>query len=132
MFRNMHFTRPRKARSFSRLANIEQLERRDMLTAGPHVVEVEVASTSWSSAFVRQFQSIERPDRVGYDIPLGSSAQSDVLPWTNLDRIRIKFDTHVSINSADLSISGVNVVAFAIKSFRYDPQTDWATWTLAT
>src|SRR5689334_25418414 len=113
MFRNMHLTRPRKSRSLSRLANIEQLERRDMLTAGPRVVEVEVASTSWSSAFVQLFQSIARPDRVGYNIPIGSSAQSDVLPWTNLDQIRIKFDTHVSVNSADLSLSGVNVVAYA-------------------
>jgi hypothetical protein len=101
-----------------------------MLTAGPRVVAVEVASTSWSPAFVQYLQN-GQTDKKGYDIPLGSSAQSDTLPWTNLDQIRIKFDTNVVLNSADLSVSGVNRTAYAFTDFHFDPQTRWATWTLA-
>ena len=56
-------------------------------------------------------------------IPLGSSAQSDTLTWTNLDQIRIKFNTDVVINSAALSVSGVNHTAYAFSAFKYDPQT---------
>jgi Dockerin type I domain len=103
-----------------------------MLTAGPRVVAVEVASTSWTPEFVSYFQDSLHLDRKGYDIPLGSSAQSDTLTWTNLDQIRIKFNTGVILNSADLSISGVNHTAYAFSAFRYDPQTRWATWTLST
>ena len=70
-----------------------------MLTAGPRVVAVEVASTSWSPAFVQYLQN-GNLDRKGYDIPLGSSAQTDALTWSNLNQIRIKFDTNVVLNSA--------------------------------
>src|SRR5262249_27677346 len=107
MFRNLSTSRSRFVRSFARPLAVESLERRDMLTAGPHVVAVEVASTSWSPAMISYFQNpqhlsqVQYPDRKGYDIPLGSSAQSDTLTWTNLDQIRIKFDTDVVLNSAD-------------------------------
>ena len=136
MFRNLPSSRSRLNHSFRRTLAVEALERRDMLTAGPRVVAVEVASTSWTPAFIRYFQDplnvqdTTHLDRKGYDIPLGSSAQSDALPWTNLDQIRIKFDTNVVLNSADLSVSGVNRTAYAFSDFHYDPQTRWATWTL--
>ena len=54
------------------------------------------------------------------------------MTWTNLDQIRIKFDTDVVLNSADLSVSGVNRTAYAFSAFEYDPHTRWATWTLST
>jgi hypothetical protein len=138
MFRNMSSSRSRFGRSFARSLAVESLERRDMLTAGPRVVAVEVGSTSWSPALISYFQNpqhldhIQYPDRKGYDIPLGSSAQSDTLTWTNLDQIRIKFDRDVVLNSADLSVSGVNRTAYAFSGFGYDPQSRWATWTLST
>src|SRR5262245_34285667 len=111
MFRNLPSSRSRLSHSLGRSLAVESLERRDMLTAGPRVVAVEVASTSWSPAFVQYLQN-GQTDKKGYDIPLGSSAQSDTLPWTNLDQIRIKFDTNVVLNSADLSVSGVNRTAY--------------------
>ena len=138
MFRNLSTSRPQSHKFSRRTLAVEALERRDMLTAGPRVVAVEVASTSWSPALISYFQNPQHldqspyPDRKGYDIPLGSSAQSDTLTWTNLDQIRIKFDTDVVLNSADLSISGVNHTAYAFSAFQYDPQTRWATWTLST
>lgn len=131
MFRNLPSSRSRLSHSFTRSLAVEALERRDMLAAGPRVVAVEVASTLWSPEFVSYFQDPQHLDRKGYDIPLGSSAQSDTLTWTNLDQIRIRFNTDVVINSADLSISGVNHTAYAFSAFKYDPQTRWATWTLS-
>jgi hypothetical protein len=130
MFRILPSSRSRLSHSFRRTLAVETLERRDMLTAGPRVVAVEVASTSWSPAFV-QYLKNGNADRSGYDIPLGSSAQSEALTWANLDQIKIKFDTNVVLNSADLSVSGVNRTAYAFSDFHYDPQTRWATWTLA-
>ena len=107
MFRNTPSFRSRLKSSFRRTLSVESLERRDMLTAGPKVVAVEVASTSWSPEFVSYLRGTN-VDRRGYAILLGSSAQSDALTWSNLDQIRIKFNTDVVLNSADLSISGVN------------------------
>jgi hypothetical protein len=132
MFRNLSSSRPRFGRSLARSLTVESLERRDMLTAGPRVVAVEVASTSWSPALISSFQDPTHLDRKGYDIPLGSSAQGATLTWTNLDQIRIKFDTDVVLNSADLSVSGVNKTAYAFSAFEYNPLTRWATWTLST
>ncbi len=131
MFRNLLSNRLRTNASVSRLLAVEELERRDMLTAGPRVVAVEVASTSWSPAFVNYLQA-NHLGTIGYAIPVGSSNQSDTLPWTNLDQISIQFDTDVVLNSADLSLSGVNHTAYAFSAFHYDPQTLWATWTLTT
>src|SRR6476646_3706241 len=120
MFRILPSSRLRLNHSFRRTLAVETLERREMLTAGPRVVAVEVASTSWSPAFV-QYLKNGNADRSGYDIPLGSSAQSDALTWANLDQIKIKFDTNVVLNSADLSVSGVNRTAYAFSDFHYDP-----------
>ncbi len=131
MFCKLPSSRPQSHRTLGRFLAVEALERRDMLTAGPRVVAVEVASTSWSPDFVTYLRGAA-DDRRGYLIPLGTAAQSNTLTWTNLNQIRIKFDADVVLNSADLSISGVNHVAYAFSAFRYDPLTHWATWTLAT
>ena len=82
MFRNPSSSRSRFGRSFARSLAVESLERRDMLTAGPRVVAVEVASTSWSPALISYFQNPQHLnippylDRKGYDVPLGSSAKA--------------------------------------------------------
>jgi hypothetical protein len=101
-----------------------------MLSAGPpKVVNVEVASTDWSPAFISYLQSSGLGDN-GYSIPVGSNAQSATLPWTNVNKIAITFNEDVHVDAADLSISGVNTVASGFADFRYDPQTYVATWTL--
>ncbi|MEX0641980.1 MAG: hypothetical protein WD468_04730 [Pirellulales bacterium] len=107
------------------------LERRDLLSAAPTVVAVEVASTSWSETFVDYLQTSGQGEE-GYSIPKGSSAQSASLTWTNLDQIKIKFSKDVIIDSADLSLSGVNTTAYGFSNFHYDPQTRFATWTLSS
>ena len=108
----------------------EQLERRDMLSGNaPKVVDIEVAGTSWSSAFVGYLQSHGLGTN-GYTIPQGSSAQSRSLTWTNIDQIILTFDKDVIVKAADLSISGVNSTTYGFSNFRYDPQKYVATWTL--
>jgi hypothetical protein len=108
----------------------ETLESRQMLSAAPpRVVAVEVASTSWSSDFVSYLQKSDQGS-AGYAIPAGSSAQSASLTWTNIDQVIIKFNQDVNITAADLSVSGVSVVAYHFSGFHYDPVNCTATWTL--
>jgi hypothetical protein len=67
----------------------------------------------------------------GYRIPVGSSAQTATLPWSNLDQIKIEFSEDVNVQAADLSLTGKNTTSYAFSGFFYDPQTRIATWTLA-
>jgi hypothetical protein len=67
----------------------------------------------------------------GYSIPTGSTAQSATLTWDNLDKIIVTFSEDVHVDSADLSLSGVNTTAYEFSDFHYDPQTRVATWTLS-
>jgi hypothetical protein len=108
----------------------ECLERRDMLSGTPpKVVDVEVGSTSWSPAFVQHLKD-NSLGTVGYSIPTGSSAQSASLTWTNVDQIHILFSEDVDVDKADLSLSGINTVAYEFSDFHYEPLQHVATWTL--
>lgn len=108
---------------------LESLENRYMLSH-PAVAAVNVASTDWASSFISHLESSELGTD-GYAIPVGSSAQLQTLPWTNINQIRITFSEDVVVAAADLSISGVNQTAYAFSDFSYDPDTYTATWTLA-
>ena len=109
--------------------SMENLERRDMLSH-PAVAAVNVASTSWSSAFVSHLESLGLGSG-GYAVPVGSSSQLQTLPWTNIDQIRITFSEDVIIAAGDLSVSGANTTAYAFSSFSYDSIDHVATWTLS-
>jgi hypothetical protein len=95
----------------------------------PTVVDVEVGSTAWSAAFVQHLKD-NSLGTVGYTIPNGSSAQSASLAWTNIDQVHIRFSEDVYVDEADLSLSGVNAVAYEFSDFHYDPIGHVATWTL--
>ena len=125
------FARRMRSRSKNRFG-FESLESRLMLSGTPPtVVDVNVSSTSWSSAFVSYLESNSLGTN-GYSIPVGSSAQLDPLPWNNIDLIRITFSEDVNVDAADLSISGIAPTAYTFEDFLYDPQTHVATWTLPT
>ena len=110
---------------------IETLERRDLLSGTPPtVVKVEVGSTAWSETFVDYLQTAGLGTN-GYSIPVGSSAQAASLTWTNIDKIAITFSKDVDVQSADLSLSGVNTTAYQFGAFHYDPFTHVAIWTLS-
>jgi hypothetical protein len=124
-----HFTpvvrRPTHRRRSLRL---EPLENRYLLSH-PAVAAVNVASTQWAPSFVSYLES-SGLGTGGYAIPVGSAAQLQTLPWTNINQIRITFTENVVVAAADLSVSGVNTTAYAFSGFSYDPTTYTATWTL--
>jgi hypothetical protein len=111
-----------------RSLRLECLERRDMLSH-PAVAAVHVAGSDWAPGFLSNLESSGLGND-GYAIPVGSSAQLQTLPWTNIDLVRITFSEDVTIAAADLSISGVNTTAYAFDGFSYDANTFTATWTL--
>jgi hypothetical protein len=114
----------------SRRCLVEPLESRYLLSVvPPKVVDVEVASTSWTAGFLEFVQDNAEESR-GYSVPFGA-AQLNSLTWTNIDQIILRFSEDVYIDSADLSISGVNTTAYQFGDFHYDPIDHVAIWTLA-
>jgi len=128
LFRN----RFRKTLTQSTHLAFENLEQRAMLsTVSPTVSDVTVSSSSWDSDFIDYLQ-VSGLGTDGYSIPVGSTAQSQSLPWLDLDRISITFSEDVDIQASDLSISGVTNTEYTSDGFFYDPQTKTATWELET
>jgi hypothetical protein len=131
----MFFRSPVVGRGDSaRRLSVEVLERRELLSAvPPTVVDVEVASSQWSSAFVEFLQS-QSLGQQGYSIPVGTPLQSCSLTWTGIDQIIIQFSEDVRVDAEDLSLSGINTTAYEFSDFRYDFDYDLdiyvATWTL--
>src|SRR5690606_31660890 len=128
---SMRSTRKGTRRVSQRFA-FESLERREMLSAvPPTVVNVEVASSQWSTKF-RDYLQANSLGTHGYSIPVGSAAQAAALTWTNLDQIMITFSEDVHVFASSLSVSGVNTTAYGFSDFNYNPQTRVAVWTLDT
>jgi len=92
--------------------------------AAPAVSQVLVSSTEWQQAF------FDLLGGAGYAIPAGGD-QWAVLPWSNLNQIRLVFTEDVSVAAVSLSIAGENVSSYGVAAFAYDPLTFTATWTLA-
>ena len=115
-----------------RLCAWEPLESRLLLSiVPPTVTDVTVSSTQWSESFLDYLETSSLGSG-GYSIPVGSSAQSNTLPWIDLDQVRITFSEDVNVQANDLSITGVVNTTYAVSHFFYDPQTKVATWTLET
>ena len=93
----------------------------------PRVSGVFVRATGWVDAF-RNY--VDPGLKRGYLIPVGSSAQLNVLPWFNLDRIVVTFNADVNASIASLALKGVNFTNYPIASFSYDAATFTATWVL--
>ncbi len=129
MFWNNRFNR---TQNLSTQLSIESLEQRMMLSSVPPTVsDVNVSNSSWTPAFI-DYLEVNGLGNDGFSIPVGSVAQSDSLPWLDLDRISITFSEDVEIQASDLAISGVTNTSYSTDHFFYDPQTLTATWTLDT
>jgi len=120
----------RRSASKPRILRMEPLETRAMLSH-PTVAAVNVSSTQWATSFISYLES-SGLGTGGYAIPVGSSNQLQTLPWSNVDKISIKFSEDVVVQASDLCVSGVNTVCYAFSGFTYDSNTYTATWTLAT
>jgi len=118
------------SRSRPERLSFENLEGREMLSVNlPTVTDVSVASTNWSSSFYDYLETASLGSE-GYSIPVGSSAQTQSLPWENIDQIKVSFSEDVNVDEADLSLSGVNNISYQFDSFFYDAFNYVATWTL--
>jgi len=90
----------------------------------PAVDCVLVASSTWGAAFLAELGG------VGYALPTGAS-QLDVLPWLALDQVIIVFSEDALVVQEDLALYGVSVAQYATSGFRYDADSQTATWTLS-
>jgi len=94
----------------------------------PRVLGLWLGSSEWTSAaFLTAAGSSD-----GYAVPTGSSQQLAHLPWTNLNRVSVRFSEPVTVAQGQLAIAGVNRTTIATSGFSYDAATFTATWTLAT
>jgi len=81
----------------------------------PQVTNVAVGGTGWTNA--------------PYDVPVGSNAQFDTLPWGNVDQVSISFSEWVSVGPEDLDLVGAP--GYTVTGLAYDILTNTATFTLA-
>ncbi len=91
----------------------------------PAVAQVFASSTAWTPVFL----SMTGPS--GFAIPSGAD-QWKVLPWSNVDLIRLVFTEDVQVDVNDLSIVGVNGGTYSVASFNYNALTFTATWKLTS
>ena len=92
------------------------------------VSKITVASSGWTPAFVAQLQA-QGLGTGGVDVPLGGT--SPALPWSNVNQVKVKFDSDVVVGAGSLSVGGVNVASYGVTNFSYDYTTFTGTWTLA-
>jgi hypothetical protein len=101
----------------------------------PRVAAVFADSTVWINAFRQHLQNAGLGTAaLGLRVP-GAADQLLALPFNNVNRIRVQFSKHVTVDAADLAVRGVAVPTYAFAAgaagFGYDPATFTATWTLA-
>jgi len=94
-----------------RSLNIERLEQRQLLTA--QILSVEVGSTAWETELISKIES-----------------NTQALPWTNVDQLTLRFSEPAVITSDQLTIRGGQSGSRLVESFKYDAQSQSATWTL--
>ncbi|MHB1035194.1 MAG: Ig-like domain-containing protein [Pirellulales bacterium] len=102
-------------------------------TRPPVVQNILVGGTQWTGGFLEDLNTANAANVGGFSIPVGSGRQLAPLPWANIDQIKVVFSENVSMDKADLALSGVNQAQYDIAgaTFSYDPGTFTATWTLA-
>ncbi|MGB7159382.1 MAG: S8 family serine peptidase, partial [Tepidisphaeraceae bacterium] len=98
----------------------------------PTVTGVFVAGTAWNANFLN-FLATSGVGDATYGFRIDPSDQTNELPWTNLNKLSVRFSEDVVVSEDDLAVIGVNVASygFAAATFSYDPVTFTATWTLA-
>jgi hypothetical protein len=101
--------------------------------APPTVTGVFVGSTSWATPF-KNFLGTSGAGEAAFGYRIVAADQINELPWTNLNRISIRFSENVNVAADDLVVLGVNVATYGMtaNTFAYDASSFTATWTLAT
>jgi hypothetical protein len=92
-----------------------------------------VAGAGWSETF-RNFLGASGAARPPSATPSAPADHADELPWTNVNRVSVRFSEPVNVAADDLVVRGVRTPAHApaaAGAFAYDAATSTATWTLA-
>ncbi|HEY1603451.1 MAG TPA: dockerin type I domain-containing protein [Pirellulales bacterium] len=97
----------------------------------PRVAAVVVDGSTWAPTFQSALQNAGL-GATGYQIPVGSSAQLQPLPWNTLNQIQITFNENVNVSENSLVVTGVSVGQYAFNGFSYSNTTHTAIWTLAS
>jgi hypothetical protein len=91
----------------------------------PRVTGVFVSGSAWTAAFKDHLQAQDLGDATfGYRVP-GGPQQLDVLPWSNVDQLTVRFSDDVVIEDAALQYAPVR----AASGFQYRAASHAATWT---
>ncbi len=129
--------RPSSKRSTRRSSNrlrrkrllTEKLEFRRVLSGSPPLIEdVLISGQDWQDAFVLQLQ-VEGLGDGGFGL---LAAGDQTLPWSNLDKLSVKFDQDVDVQVEDLHLQGVDTALTflaTLPGFSYDQDNFLATWT---
>ena len=91
-------------------------------TTPPTVLNLLVNGTSW----------LDDPNSPAAPVPVsvGSGNQLIPLTWFGIDQVQIVFSENVTVQQADLSLTGQQVAQYQTIAFAYDPQSFTAIWTL--
>jgi hypothetical protein len=100
-------------------------------TAAPLVMDVALASTSWSPAFIDHLRQTGMGSG-GYSV----LHAGENLPWANLDQVTVRFNEDVAVSPWDLGLWGTSTLdhlagGARIQNFSYDPMSFTAQWTLS-
>jgi hypothetical protein len=97
----------------------------------PTVAAVFVGGSSWGAAF-NNFLTTGGAGEAAFGFRVTAADQLNELPWTNLNRLSVRFSEGVTVPSAGaLVVRGVRVPVYGTNAFAYDAATFTATWTLA-
>jgi hypothetical protein len=103
---------------------------RPLVGQSPRVTGVYVASSGWTDTFRNYLASTGQGDAaLGYRVTAAGQLLS--LPWMNLDRISVRFDSNPDVEQADLVVRGVRSATYGFSDFQCDAAARTATWTLA-
>lgn len=100
----------------------------------PAVAGMFISGTNWAQPF-KDFLAASGAGDATYGFAIRAPELFSTLPWTNLNRISIRFTEDVSVAADDLAVRGVTIPTYAraaIGGFSYDAATFTATWTLDT
>jgi hypothetical protein len=90
---------------------------------------LSLRGSNWPASMVEQM-STPNTTSSGLTIAPATLSGESVLPWSNVDVISMKFDSHVSIGLAGLRIASSNGESFGVRNYIYDPTSYTATWLL--
>ena len=100
----------------------------------PEVSQLLLSGSAWTTGFVSHLNSLGYGNG-GYAInpvsPAAAGAAAPVVPWTNFNRVQVRFNEHVNVDAGDLRVYGQTVTEYGIIGFGYNPLNFTATWTLA-